>query len=168
MNPSSSVRSKVVVGVGDLKLSRDPNDLLVTFALGSCIGVTVFDPAHRIGGLLHAMLPRADLAAQATVKPAMFADTGIPELFRGCYALGADRDRLVVCVAGGASRLIEAAGDMFKIGQRNIEMARALLELNNRAVHEWDVGGTHARTLSLDLDTGLVTVRTGVDERNLT
>ncbi len=161
-------RGKLVVGVGDLKLCGDSGQRIVTFALGSCIGVTVYDPTRRVGGLLHAMLPRAEAALHEKANPAMFVDLGIPDLFRGCYELGATKEDLIVCVAGGASRMQTSGGDMFKIGERNVEMARELLAVNNVIVHAWDVGGTGARTLTLDLADGAVRVRTALDETRLT
>jgi len=165
---SPAEATKLLVGVGDLKLSTDHCAEIVTFALGSCVGVTVYDPSKCVGGLLHAMLPQSKLACQENAKPEMFVDTGVPELFRRCYELGAEKHNLIVCVAGGACRLADHDGDLFKIGQRNVEMARALMEINCVNVQAWDVGGTHARTLVLSLPSGRVYTRSGVEEKSLT
>ena len=79
--------SEIIVGISDLKVSNNPEDALVTYALGSCIGVAVFDPKAKVGGLLHFMLPDSSLDAnKAKSTPAMFADTGIIALFKSCYA----------------------------------------------------------------------------------
>ena len=84
--------SELIVGISDLKVSNNPGDVLVTYALGSCIGVAVYDPKARVGGLLHFMLPDSSLDAnKAKATPAMFADTGIPLLFKSCYAIGAEK-----------------------------------------------------------------------------
>lgn len=92
----------IVVGISDLKISKNPGDVLVTYALGSCIGVAVYDPLVKVGGLLHYMLPDSTLDAnKARENPGMFADTGIPLLFKSCYALGAEKRRMIVKVAGG-------------------------------------------------------------------
>ncbi|MBW2066957.1 MAG: chemotaxis protein CheX [Deltaproteobacteria bacterium] len=80
----------LVVGVGDMKLSDDPQTVLVTHSLGSCIGLAIYDPLVRVGGLLHYMLPESSLdRAKARENPYMFGDTGIPLLFKGAYDLGA-------------------------------------------------------------------------------
>ncbi|NTW17986.1 MAG: chemotaxis protein CheD, partial [Syntrophaceae bacterium] len=98
--------SEIVVGISDFKVSNNANDMLVTYALGSCIGVAVYDPVVKVAGLLHFMLPESSLdAKKAGETPAMFADTGIPLLFKSCYKFGADKKRMVVKVAGGASIL---------------------------------------------------------------
>ena len=84
--------SDLIVGISDLKVSNNPTDVLITYALGSCIGVAVFDPKARVGGLLHFMLPDSSLDAnKAKTTPAMFADTGITLLFKSCYAIGAEK-----------------------------------------------------------------------------
>lgn len=89
-----------------MKVSNNQEDVLITYALGSCIGVAVYDPLVRVGGLLHFMLPDSNLDVdKAKANPAMFADTGIPLLFKSCYRLGAEKHRMVVKVAGGASIL---------------------------------------------------------------
>ena len=96
----------VIIGISDFNCSKKPGDVLVTYALGSCIAVVVFDPMAMVGGLLHFMLPDSNLdKKKASECPAMFADTGIPLLFKSCYALGAEKRRMIVKIAGGASIL---------------------------------------------------------------
>jgi len=93
----------IVVGIADLKCSNNKSDILVTYALGSCIAVAVYDPQLSVGGLLHYMLPDSTLDEnKAKDCPGMFADTAIPLLFKSCYALGAEKRRMRVKVAGGA------------------------------------------------------------------
>lgn len=82
----------IVVGISDFKASPNSSDVLITYALGSCIAVVVYDPHARVGGMLHFMLPNASLdAVKARENPCMFADTGIPLLFKACYQLGAEK-----------------------------------------------------------------------------
>lgn len=155
-----------LVGVGDLAVASDPGAMIITHALGSCIGVTVFDPVTNVGGMLHFMLPTASLnSAKAAANPAMFADTGVPLLFRSCYELGAKKEDLVVCAAGGA----ELLGDnqQFKIGTRNRTMLRKLFWKNNILIAAEDTGGSISRTLSLSLSDGQVIVRNRGTERVL-
>ncbi len=86
-----------MVGVADMKVSKQPEDVLVTHALGSCIGVAIYDPVARVGGILHFMLPDSNLdTSKSQSHPFMFADTGLPQLFRECYRLGAQKSRLRV------------------------------------------------------------------------
>ena len=92
----------LIVGISDIKVSNNLNDTIVTYALGSCIGIAVYDPIARVGGMLHYMLPDSTLdERKAKENPAMFADTGIPLLFKTCYGLGAEKKRMIVKVAGG-------------------------------------------------------------------
>jgi chemotaxis protein CheD len=143
----------LVVGISDLKVSSNPAESLITYALGSCIAVAVYDPAAKVGGLLHYMLPDSTLdAAKAKETPGMFADTGIPLLFKSCYKLGADKKRMVVKVAGGASILDES--NFFRIGQKNIMAMRKLFWSNNVLIDAEDTGKNFNRTVRIDLGTG--------------
>ena len=155
--PSS--RSLVVVGIGEMQVSSDPAATLITYALGSCLGIAIYDPVARVGGLLHAVLPRVDLdAARARNEPAVFVESGLPALFRACYAQGAHKERLIVRMAGGGTSA-EVERDHFEIGRRNLLMARQLFWKNGVLVHGQDVGGSGSRTLSLDIGNGGVKVR---------
>lgn len=148
----------MVVGVGDLAVSADPGARIVTFALGSCLGLTLYDPVARVGALLHVMLPDSSInQEQALVRPAMFVDTGVPLLFHEAYRLGAVKQRIVVKVAGGAS--VNSGADMFEIGKRNFVALRKVLWKNGVMIKAQDVGGICSRTLTLDVATGGVTLR---------
>ncbi|HXJ42968.1 MAG TPA: chemotaxis protein CheD, partial [Bryobacteraceae bacterium] len=111
-------RRHLVVGVADCCVTSDISASIVTYALGSCIAVTIHDPVARVGGMLHLMLPESSLdATKAGRNPYMFADTGIPLLFKKAYGAGAEKKRLVVRLAGGA-QVMDDAG-VFNIGKRN-------------------------------------------------
>jgi chemotaxis protein CheD len=151
-------RKTLVVGVADMVVSNDPSAELVTYSLGSCLGITVYDPEKRVGGLLHIMLPDSTIdPAKAAGAPFMFVDTGVPHLFRSVCNLGAERRRLVVRVAGGAQFL--DPGGVFNIGERNYKALVRLLGQNGFAIHAQDVGGVSSRTIRLDLTTGKISVR---------
>lgn len=157
-----------VVGVADLAVSDRAGELLVTYALGSCLGIAVYDPVACVGGLLHVMLPLSTLdARKAAANPAMFVDTGVPRLFTECYRAGAVKERLIVKVAGGARLQGREGDDTFRIGERNVLMLRKLLWKNGVLVEAQDVGGEHWRTMSLQMGTGTVTVRTEAGEVEL-
>lgn len=157
-----------VVGIGELRISNIASDRLVTFALGSCLGITVHDPVAGVGGMLHAMLPEsASDPVRAQAQAATFVDTGVPALFKACYAFGAKKERMVVKVAGGA-RIGESGGaDCFEIGRRNLLMLRKLLWKNNVLIAAEDVGGQQSRTMALDIASGLVTLKVGGIDRVL-
>jgi len=158
--------TKIIVGIADMQMSKDPRSTLITYSLGSCIGVALYDPVAKVGGLLHYMLPDSQIDAEKAKKnPWMFADTGIPLLFREAYKLGGEKQRMVVKVAGGAQIMDESG--YFNIGKRNYMVLRKILWKNNVLIAAESVGGSVNRTLTLELSTGKVWVKTsgdGIDE----
>ena len=157
---------RLTVDIADMQVSDEPDAVLVTYALGSCIAVMLHDPIRRAVGMIHYMLPQASTSPeQAKRRPCMFADTGIPLLFHAMYDLGCDKRNLVVRVAGGASR--RSLPDMFEIGRRNHEIARLLLAKAGVPIDAEDVGGTSFRTAALFNETGRITIKTETTEREL-
>ena len=151
----------MIVGISDLKVSKNPDDVLVTFALGSCIAVAIYDPLIKVGGLLHYMLPDSTLDPQkAQAQPGMFADTGIPLLFKSCYRLGGEKKRMIVKVAGGASILDDA--NFFRIGQKNITALRKIFWKNNVMIDAEDTGSNCNRTVRLNLANGKFSIRSSM------
>ncbi|HEY0777161.1 MAG TPA: chemotaxis protein CheD [Gemmatirosa sp.] len=157
----------LVVGIGDVRVTDVPEARLVTYALGSCLGVAIHDPVARVGGLLHVMLPDSAIdPVKAAQAPALFVDTGVPLLFRESYRLGARKERLVVRVVGGSHAAAREADDRFQIGRRNVSALRRILARNGVPVTAEDVGGCQrSRTVTLDVATGALTVR--VDGRDV-
>lgn len=158
----------LVVGVGDCKVTGDPLAELITYALGSCIAVAIWDPVTRVSGLLHFMLPDStvDRNGNGREHPFRYADTGTPLLFRGAYQEGADKRRLVVRLAGGAAVVND--NGVFNIGKRNYAALRKILWKAGVMVHAEDVGGAVSRTVRLNAGSGRMTVRaTGEPEREL-
>ena len=150
--------NQIVVGISDLKVSGNIGDVLITYALGSCIGVAVYDPSVKVGGLLHFMLPDSSIDGNKAKKnPAMFADTGIPLLFKSCYKLGAEKKRMIVKIAGGASIMDDM--DYFRIGQKNITALRKMFWRNNVLIDAEDIGKNLNRTVQLHISTGKVLVK---------
>ncbi|HSR36581.1 MAG TPA: chemotaxis protein CheD [Desulfurivibrionaceae bacterium] len=149
---------KLVVGISDMKVSNQPDDVLITYSLGSCIGVVIWDPVAKVGGLLHYMLPDSSLDKEkAQGKPFMFADSGIPLLFKETYKFGAVKNRLIVKVVGG-SQIMDNAG-IFNIGKRNHAVLRKMFWKNNIMIAKEDVGGTGNRTVSLEIGTGITRLK---------
>jgi len=158
---------KVIIGVSDMKVSNDPKATLITYSLGSCIGVAVYDPTANVAGLLHYMLPESSLdKAKAQKNPYMFADTGIPQLFKAAYALGAKKQRMSVTVVGGA-QILDQKG-FFNIGKRNHMALRKLLFKNNVIIGKEDVGGNVNRTIRIEVGTGDMYLKTsGMGEKQI-
>ena len=150
-----------VVGVADLKVSASSDERLVTYALGSCLGVAVYDPVARIGGLLHAMLPSGSLDPEKMAQnPAMFVDSGVPALFKECYKLGARKERMIVKVVGGSHSGDTDEDDKYQIGKRNLVTLRKLLWKNGVMLHAQETGGVQvSRTIWLEIATGDLTLK---------
>jgi chemotaxis protein CheD len=144
-----------------MKLSAQPGDQLITYALGSCLGIAIHDPVAGVGGLLHVMLPLSTIDPEkASKNPYMFVDTGVPQLFLSCYQAGAQKQRLMIKVAGGASVHGDDNADQFQIGKRNFVMLQKLLWKNGLLVKAYDVGGSYSRTMILEVGSGEVTLKT--------
>ena len=152
---------KHIVGVADMKMSSQSGDVIVTHALGSCLGVTAYDASACVGGMLHVMLPQSSLCIEkARNNPYMFVDSGLPSFFHALYAKGANKGRITVKTAGGAS-IQRTNSDHFAIGRRNYAMLRKLLWQNGMMIDAEDVGGSSARTMHLEIGTGRVWLSTG-------
>lgn len=153
-------RRLVVVGISDCAVSSDVNASLITYALGSCVAVSAYDPLTKTGGLLHIILPESQLNPEkAAQNPWMFADTGVPTLFSRLAAAGADRRRLVVRLAGGA-QVMDREG-VFNIGKRNHMAVKKMLWKAGVLIAGEAIGGEVSRTVRLDLGTGGFFVREG-------
>lgn len=151
-------KKTLVVGVAEMVASNDPGAELVTYSLGSCLGITVYDPVSKIGGLLHLMLPDSSIdSVKAAASPFMFVDTGVPRLFQAVYNLGGDRRRILVKAAGG-SQFLDREG-VFNIGERNYAALAKLLARNGWSLQARDVGGFSSRTLRMDLSTGKISIK---------
>jgi len=149
---------KVIVGISDMRIGTKPDDVLITYSLGSCIGVVLWDPEAKVGALLHYMLPDSSIdAAKAAQKPFMFADKGVPLMFKEIYKHGAQKSRMKVYVVGG-SQVMDESG-MFNIGKRNQMIIRKMFLKNNVMITKEDVGGNVNRTISLEVGTGKVLMK---------
>ncbi|MEA1996021.1 MAG: chemotaxis protein CheD [Gemmatimonadota bacterium] len=158
--------NNVVVDISGMAVSSKPNDVVITYSLGSCLGLVVFDPVARVGGMVHCMLPLSRIDTEkAKAKPGMFVDTGVPALLEKAFKLGAQKKRIVLKAAGCAHLLDDK--NLFRIGERNHTVLRKLLWKNNLLLESEQIGGSISRTLRLYLATGEVTVATGGKETAL-
>ncbi|WP_110953249.1 chemotaxis protein CheD [Anaerosinus massiliensis] len=147
------------VGMADYKVGASPNSL-ISYGLGSCVGIAFYDPAAKVGGLLHIMLPDS-AQARSNENPAKFADTGIPLMLKDMIALGAVKSRIVAKIAGGAQMFKFAnATDIMRVGERNAEAVKAILKDLNIKLIANDTGGNYGRTVELKLETGIYRIKT--------
>lgn len=156
------------VGIADMKVASSEEGI-ITFALGSCIGVCLYDPSARIAGLVHIMLPEPGMR-NGVDNVAKYATTGIPELLRQMTLAGADRYRIIAKIAGGAKmfNLLSNATNIGDIGQRNYEAVRKTLLAEQIRLVGSDCGLDYARTLILYRETGEARVRSyGHPEKKL-
>ena len=146
---------KITIGIADMKMAKGQG-MLVTYALGSCIGICLYDPAIKLGALVHIMLPvNMETNRTNTMK---YADTGIRETLKLMESMGARRGRITAKIAGGA-KMFETGASLGNIGQRNIESVRMNLKKEGVRLLKEDVGGSVARTLLFDVESGLGCVR---------
>ncbi|MCL4560658.1 MAG: chemotaxis protein CheD [Chloroflexi bacterium] len=155
------------VNLGEIAVSRKPSDILIAYGLGSCLGIGIYDPDHRVGGLLHAVLPQK-LNGNDPFSP-KYVDTGILNLIDQMVKSGASTANLIIRMAGGANMLAVAElAKTFDIGSRNINSARKTFEQLNLHLAAEDVGGNIGRTVKLYLSNGRMTVRSiGSPEHDL-
>ncbi|MFG6352663.1 MAG: chemotaxis protein CheD [Oscillospiraceae bacterium] len=148
---------KLIIGIADMKMAKGEG-MLVTYALGSCIGICLHDPALKLGALVHIMLP---LNMETGRKnPMKYADTGIRETLKQMEAKGASRSRITAKIAGGAMMFKDGgSGSLGNIGQRNIESVKLNLKKEGIRLLKEDVGGAVARTLLFDVNSGLGCIR---------
>jgi chemotaxis protein CheD len=158
MQPANNIED-IHVGIGEYKVARAPGRL-VTLGLGSCVGVSLWDPLRKIGGLLHVMLPNSREFTKINKKE-KYADLGIPLIVNDMVRQGAGRNRIQAKLVGGAQMFTGVdKKQLFNIGERNVEVSRKILEeLSIRIVSE-DVGGNKGRTMYLNLATGEVLIKT--------
>ena len=149
------------VGLGEQVVSRCPEDILVAYGLGSCVGVIMLDPVFKIAGLLHAVLPRArDGLRTGEQNASKYVESGIKSLIEALVKEGANKARLAISLVGGANMLISSGvTGSFDIGTRNIEAAYATLKRLNLPVSTSEVGGHMGRTVRVYVADSRVTVR---------
>jgi chemotaxis protein CheD len=151
--------SDIILGIGDYGASKNPGSMVKTYALGSCVAVTMYDPILHLAGMVHVALPESKInRAKSEECPGYFADLGVPLLFDEMVRLGCQRKGrgLIVKMLGGAS--VMAGNDTFNIGKRNVLAVKKILWTLGMGPVAEDVGANHSRTVSLYADSGLVTV----------
>jgi chemotaxis protein CheD len=149
----------IKVGMADLHIAVD-GEVLKTTGLGSCVGLTLYDPRVRVAGMAHIMLPNSEIARGDQLNVAKYADTAVPELISRLRQIGADPKRLVAKMAGGAQMFVFAGGgDTMRIGPRNVESTKLALEPFCIRILAEDTGGNFGRTVELDSRSGIMSIR---------
>ena len=143
----------IKVGMADLQVAKAP-DSLITLGLGSCIGLTLYDPVTKIGGMVHYTLPDSTQLKNNT-NIAKFGDTGIRELYNRMVKQGAAPRRMVAKIAGGA-KMFEVSGlsNVGHVGERNAQQAKVMLKQLGVPLIAEDTGLNYGRTVTLDCETG--------------
>jgi len=148
---------KQIIGIADMKMAKG-SGTLITYALGSCIGICLYDPVTKVGALVHIMLP-LNMETGRT-HPMKYADTGVRETLKLMESMGASRARITAKIAGGAKMFeISGGGSLGNVGQRNIESVHIVLKREGIRLLKEDVGGKVARTLLFDVSNGMGCVR---------
>jgi chemotaxis protein CheD len=148
----------ILVGIGEMVISDKPGDVLSAPNLGSCIGVSIYDPASKRGGMIHCMLPVSKSNPEkAAETPTTYVDTGVVMMLNQLLANGANKRSLVITVAGGSN--INDSNNVFEIGKKNYTVFRKIMWKNGLLIKGEHIGDSVSRTVSLHLDTGEVWVR---------
>ncbi len=150
------MNKEIRVGIADMQIARREG-ILITYALGSCVGISLYDPQIKLGALIHIMLPEA--GTQSTVNPFKFADTGIRETLRKLQVFGGVKSRYICKIAGGA-KMFEMTGSMGNIGDRNVRSVENMMRAEQIRIVRKDVGANYARTMLLNPADGSVRIRT--------
>ena len=154
----NSAQNKLVVGVSDAKFSTKRTDDIITYSLGSCIGVCLYEPRRGAGAMFHFQLPESKLDPdKAMARPFMFADTGLKLALQSMISAGCRKKDLIIKIAGGAS--MRNGPSNFDIGKRNHLSIRKCLWQSGLMISAEDVGGDFPRTVRLCLETGTVYVK---------
>ena len=158
LEPLGEGKRVEVVRIADLKVSADPQTTLVTYALGSCIAVTLYDPGKRMGGMLHFLLPELqDDYSGSQKSPLAYANTGFEILLKKMLELGAVKPHLIAKAVGGAQLLGQA--HIMDVGQDNYQALLKALKRHGLSLNAEEVGGDYSRTAMLEIDSGTVTIR---------
>lgn len=151
----------ITVGIADLHVVKPP-DVLVTYALGSCVGICLLDAVAHVGGLAHIMLPDSSLISESHLQPHKFADTGIAELVRQMEFQGARRTRMRAKIAGGAQMFAAMSNSAIaNIGNRNITAVKNVLGQLHIPIAVEDVGKDYGRTLYFYPEDGRMVIKSG-------
>lgn len=149
----------IVVGISDYKLAKNPG-VLVTYALGSCVGICIYDRKLKAGGLSHIMLPDSTMFSHGEVNRMKFADTAINDMIQTLIIKGADRRQMTAKIAGGAQMFkVQEESQLGNIGERNVRSVKNVLGQLNIPILAEETGQNYGRTVYFDIETGIMKVQ---------
>ncbi|WP_438446916.1 chemotaxis protein CheD [Gorillibacterium sp. sgz5001074] len=149
----------IKVGMADLNVAS-LTGILKTTGLGSCVGVTLWDPRVKVAGMAHIMLPSSDIAKEGNMNIAKYADTALPEMISKMEKLGALVSRMEAKLAGGAQMFaFSNNSDTMRIGPRNVESCKEILNRYRIPIRSEDTGANYGRTIEFDCATGMLVIR---------
>ncbi|MFP4697272.1 MAG: chemotaxis protein CheD [Eubacteriales bacterium] len=149
----------IKVGMADLKTCIAPK-ILTTLGLGSCVGIVLYDPSKKIGGLAHIMLPDSTQIRNNSNK-AKFADTAIEVMMNKMIKMGASKNNLVAKLAGGAQMFaFSSQNDLMRIGERNVEASKKILRVLKIRIISEDTGKNYGRTIEFNSENGDMLIKT--------
>ncbi len=149
----------VNVGIGEFIVSRDSNQVLKCVGIGSCIALCAYDPAARVGGIAHMLLPCSRNRDEMS-SPVKYIDSGVPYILNKMVKLGATRSNMILKIAGGAKMLsIPGSNPNLDIGQKNIAEVKAAIDRERMLICGADLGGNFGRTIEFFIGSGKITVK---------
>ncbi len=160
-----NMNKSLVVNIADMRISNNPEDVLVTYSLGSCVAIVLYDPYKKIGGMIHVMLPDSSIDKNPELNPCKYVDLGVPILFKEMFKFGCKRGTLITSVIGGSN--VMDKNKFFNIGERNFLAVRKILWRNNVIINKEDTGGNKSRTVRLYMDSGKVVISNAHEEYEL-
>lgn len=147
----------LVVGMGEFIVSNQEDDIIRTFALATCVAVTVYSPIRRAAGMIHVVLPSPLIGMDTAKRPEYFAVSGVPLLINAMYAkYGCRREDLLIQMFGGANALNQQ--DIYMVGEKNIHAVENALFNMGLTIKKSDLRGRESRTLEMNVKTGVVKV----------
>jgi len=152
--------AKIIVGMADLNVCKEPGGILTTLGLGSCVGIALYDPSTKVAGLAHIMLPDST-KLQNNTNIAKFADTAMVKLINDMAKIGANKAKLRAKIAGGAQMFaFNSKNEDMRIGDRNVEATLRLLKKFSIPLIAYEVGANYGRTVELFVDDGKFLIKT--------
>jgi chemotaxis protein CheD len=149
----------VVIGISDMNIVKAGGSV-ITYALGSCVGVALYDDTRKIAGLAHVLMPSSKDVRDGNINVLKYVDTAIPELLKRMERAGASAFNLVAKIAGGAQMFsMSGASAQFNIGERNVKMARETLQRLRIRIKAEDVGLNYGRTVEIFADNGIYRIK---------
>lgn len=152
------MEEQTLIGIAQMKVSKNPTEILIAPNLGSCLGISVYDQINKIGGMIHCLLPLSKSDPdKASKNPCMYVDSGFAFLLDQMFEMGADKKNLIISVAGGGN--INDENNVFEIGKKNYTVLKKLLWKNNLLIKAEHVGDNFSKTVSLNIGTGKTQVK---------